>query len=104
MTNRPAKNMTPNLILWIYIGLLMAGGLMGFLKAGSKASLIASSAFSLVLALCALGIIPGAHTANAVLGVLVVFFGMRFAKSKKFMPGGMMAVASAIALVLRLMV
>ena len=30
-----------NTILWIYIVLLVAGGLMGFLKAGSKMSLIA---------------------------------------------------------------
>ena len=29
-------------VLWCYIGFLLAGGLVGFLKAGSRASLIAS--------------------------------------------------------------
>lgn len=93
--------MTPTLILWIYIALLMAGGFMGYIKAKSKASLIASSIFAAVLALCALGILPGSRSADIVLGILVVFFGMRFAKSKKFMPSGMMAVVTIVALVLR---
>jgi uncharacterized membrane protein (UPF0136 family) len=93
--------MTPNLILWIYIALLLAGGLMGFLKAKSKASLIASSAFAAVLAVCALGVIPFARAADVVLAVLLVFFGMRFAKSRKFMPAGLMSILTVVALVLR---
>jgi len=94
--------MTPTLVLWIYIALLLAGGLMGFLKAGSRASLIASSAFAAVLAVCALGFIPFAHAADMVLGVLVVFFGMKFARTKKLMPSGMMAAVTVAALGLRL--
>jgi uncharacterized membrane protein (UPF0136 family) len=39
------------IILVVYIVLLELGGLMGFLKAGSKASLIASSIFAAVLVL-----------------------------------------------------
>ncbi len=96
--------MTPNNVLWVYIVLLLAGGLMGFLKAGSKASLIASSAFALPLILCATGVLNVQYLADIILGVLLVYFGMKFAKGKKFMPGGMMAALSAIALVLRLVV
>lgn len=90
----------PNIVLWVYIVLLVAGGLVGFLKAGSKASIIASSIFAVPLVLAALGIVP-ALVAEVVLGVLLVFMGVKFAKSKKFMPSGLMAVLSAIALLLR---
>lgn len=94
--------MTPTAILWVYIVLLLAGGLMGFLKAKSKASLIASSIFAALLAVCALGLIPFAYAADVVLGILVLFFGKKFAKTKKFMPSGMMAVMTIAALVLRM--
>ncbi|NDA68745.1 MAG: hypothetical protein EBY09_19295, partial [Verrucomicrobia bacterium] len=39
--------------------------------------------------------------AEIVLGILLVFMGMKFAKSKKFMPSGLMAILSAVALALR---
>lgn len=96
--------MTPNTILWIYIAFLIAGGLIGFLKARSKASIIASVAFAIPLALCAANVIKAPVVADVLLGFLAVFFGMRFAKSKKFMPGGLMALLSLIALVAHVMV
>jgi len=100
--------MTPALILWIYIVLLVAGGLMGFLKAGSKMSLITSLAFAVPLALCALGYLDVAFgrlgLADVLILVLLVFFAMRFIKSRKFMPGGLMSIASLLVLVLRLAV
>ncbi len=94
--------MTPNIVLWIYIALLIAGGLMGFLKAKSKMSLIMSLAFAVPLALCALDILKVYYLADAIIGVLLVFFGMRFVKGRKFMPGGLMSIASVLALVARL--
>lgn len=87
------------IVLLVYIVLLELGGLMGFLKAGSKASLIASSIFAAVLVLFALNILPIAYS-WIVLAVLLVFFGKRLIKSKKFMPSGMMVVLSIVALIL----
>ncbi|MBI5774490.1 MAG: hypothetical protein HZA89_12190 [Verrucomicrobia bacterium] len=94
--------MTTNVALWIYLALMVAGGLMGFLKAGSKASLIASVAFAVPLALAALGVFGGASAlvARCVVGFLLVFFGAKFAKGRKFMPAGMMTILSAVTLVL----
>jgi uncharacterized membrane protein (UPF0136 family) len=89
---------TAVIVLWVYIAFLELGGVMGFVKAKSKASLIASTAFALPLVLCALGVIPFKYHLW-ILAFLVVFFGMRFAKSKKMMPNGMMATATLVALV-----
>lgn len=93
--------MNANTVLWIYIVLLVAGGLMGFLKAGSKISLITSSAFAAALALCATRVITQPHVADIIMAVLLVFFAIRLSKSKKFMPAGMMVVITLAALVLR---
>ena len=93
--------MTPTNILWIYIVLLVAGGIMGFVKAGSKMSLLTSLAFAAVLALCNANIIQVRHLADLILAILIVFFGWRFAKSKKLMPMGLMAILTAVTLALR---
>lgn len=93
--------MRPDIILWIYIVLLFAGGLMGFFKAGSKISLITSSSFAAILILCQLGIIFQPIVADYVLVFLLIFFAVRLSKSKKFMPMGMMLVFTFAALVLR---
>lgn len=90
--------MTPNIVLWIYIVLLVAGGLVGFLKAGSKMSIIASAIFAGLLALSALDVCP-MDMAMVLIACLAVFFGMRFTKGKKFMPAGLMAVLSFAALI-----
>jgi uncharacterized membrane protein (UPF0136 family) len=90
-----------NIILWIYIALLVAGGLMGFLKAGSKISLISSLVFAVLLALFAAGIIPWVPGADILLLLLVAVFLMRYVKTKKFMPSGLMIVLTLLALALR---
>jgi uncharacterized membrane protein (UPF0136 family) len=97
--------MNANTVLWVYIVLLFAGGLMGFLKAKSKASLIMSSIFAALLALCASNSIfkreVGNAIADGILAFLFIFFAMKLAKSKKFMPSGMMLVLTLVCLVLR---
>lgn len=92
------------IVLLIYIVLLIAGGLVGFLKAKSKASLIMSTAFAVALALTEF-VIPGAtFVSDVLLAALLVFFGMRLAKSKKLMPAGMMTAVTLLTLVLRFVV
>ena len=90
-----------NLILWIYIVLLVIGGLIGFLKAKSKVSLIMSVSFAALLALCAAGVVFQYYMADILLAALLVVFAMRLAKTKKFMPAGLMLILTLVALILR---
>ena len=91
-------------ILWTYIVLLVVGGVLGFVKARSKASLIASIGFAGALTLCALGIIRGRYAAEIVLLILLAFFGWRLSKGGKFMPAGLMTILTVVALALRQLV
>lgn len=94
--------MTPVIILWIYIVLLVLGGLMGFLKAGSKPSLIASVVFAIALSACQfMPRLNEVHVPDVLLVLLLVVFGLRLAKTRKFMPSGLMIVLTALTLVLR---
>jgi uncharacterized membrane protein (UPF0136 family) len=90
--------MKPETILWIYIVLLVIGGLIGFLKAKSKISLFTSVIFGAVLAICALDRVP-IEWAWGILSFLALFFVIRFLKTKKFMPGGMMALLTIITII-----
>ena len=88
-------------VLWIYIVLLVVGGLIGFLKAKSQISLYMSVGFAAALSLCAAGVIFQPYVADILLAALFVVFGMRLAKTKKFMPSGMMLIVTLVALLLR---
>ena len=97
--------MNATTVLWIYIVLLLVGGLIGFFKAKSHISLIMSVAFAVVLILAA---IPGLlqpraaqGLADLVMAALLIVFTIRLAKTKKFMPAGMMLVVTVVALALR---
>jgi uncharacterized membrane protein (UPF0136 family) len=92
-------------IVWIYILLLLIGGLIGFYKGKSKASLITAAVFAAVLALTTL---PGVFQpgfalglANTAMAALLVVFAIRLAQTKKFMPNGLMLVVTAVALALQ---
>jgi uncharacterized membrane protein (UPF0136 family) len=93
--------MSPSKVLWIYIIILVLGGLFGFLKAKSKVSLIMSVSFAAALSLCAAGIIFQPYVGDILLAVLLVVFAMRLMKMKKFMPAGMMMIFTIAALALR---
>lgn len=94
-----------NTVLWIYIVLLVIGGLFGFLKGKSKVSLIMSAVFAAALVLAAIPNVfdPGfrRNLANILMAALLVVFALRLAKTKKFMPAGLMLVATLAALALR---
>jgi uncharacterized membrane protein (UPF0136 family) len=95
--------MHPNTILWIYIVLLLVGGLFGFFKAGSKVSLITSAISAALLVILDLPIFePGfRRTApECIMAALLVVFAIRLAKTKKFMPSGLMLAMTIAALAL----
>ena len=97
-----------NTILWVYIALLLMGGLIGFLKAKSKISLISSAVFAALLALTAVpGIFQPAFArgfAIFLMAALIVVFALRLAKTSKFMPSGLMLIITTVALTLRSLV
>jgi uncharacterized membrane protein (UPF0136 family) len=92
-------------VLWIYIVLLLVGGLMGFLKAKSQVSLVTSVAAAAFLALTAIpGILAPTFAQNmaaVIMVILLVVFAVRLGKTKKFMPSGLMLVITGLALGLR---
>jgi uncharacterized membrane protein (UPF0136 family) len=86
------------------VALLVAvGGIMGFVKAQSKASLIAGIASGLLLLLAfflALNSANGLFLAAIVNLALIIVFGIRLKKTGKFMPAGLMLVICAVDLAL----
>ena len=91
-----------NVVLWIYIVLLFVGGLMGFLKAKSQVSLFMSAGFAVALIITTVLQEPTArHLVNILMAALLIVFTVRLAKTKKFMPAGMMLVITIAALALR---
>ena len=89
--------MTSQVILWIYIGLLIGGGIMGLVKGGSKVSLITSVAFAIPLILCEFNVLPF-NAARWILLALLIVFAWRLSQSKKFMPAGLLLVLTLAAL------
>jgi len=89
--------------LGIYALLLAVGGLIGYFKAGSRPSLIAGliSAIAAATALV-LSIVNsrwGIPLGLLLSIVLFVFFGYRYAtRPRRFMPSGLIAVASLVVL------
>jgi uncharacterized membrane protein (UPF0136 family) len=95
--------MSVGIIAAIAYGVLtIVGGIMGYAKAQSKISLIAGCACGLALvlsaALQALGYAWGAMLAVVVTAVLIFAFVARFAKTRQFMPAGLMMILGLIAL------
>ena len=87
--------MSWNQVVWAFSALLIVGGVVGFLKARSKASLIASVASAIPLALAAAAILPS-WVVPLVLGSLVVVFAKRLATTRKFMPSGMLLILTLL--------
>lgn len=91
-------------VLWVYIVLLLVGGLVGYFKGKSKVSLVMSAVFGSVLILTVLPgvLLPKAalNLANGTLAVLLLVFAVRLGKTRKFMPSGLILVATVVVLAL----
>ena len=90
---------------FIFGALTILGGVIGFLKAGSKASLIAGGVSGVLILVAAWLMMCGPAQAGLILGlvissVLEMRFLPAFLKTKKPMPAGMMAALSMIGTVL----
>ena len=90
---------------FIFGALTILGGVIGFVKAGSRASLIAGGVSGALILLAAWLVMSGQAQAGLILGlvisaVLEMRFLPAFLKTKKPMPAGMMAVLSMIGTVL----
>ncbi len=84
----------------IYAVLMLLGGIMGFVKGKSKASLIAGVGSAVAMIGCFL--IFSQNTQNSLIGAIVVtgaldaVFAVRLQKTKKFMPSGILLIITAI--------
>ncbi|MCC5608909.1 hypothetical protein LC612_19495 [Nostoc sp. CHAB 5834] len=82
--------------------LAIAGGIIGYIQARSKVSLLSGSISGLLLLLAAYfqlqGQSWGSILAVIVTGVLVVVFAVRLVKTRKFMPAGLMTILGMLAL------
>jgi uncharacterized membrane protein (UPF0136 family) len=94
----------PTKIYFIVFGLLtIAGGIMGYVKAGSTASLIAGSISGLLLLLAAF-LLPSHVLIGLALGgivslLLIGYFLPAFFRTGKMMPAGMMSLLSVLGMV-----
>ncbi len=83
------------LISLIYGTMLILGGLMGFLKAHSKVSLITGAISGLIVLLsCKIKSKSSYLYISAISLILCGFFSYRFAGSHSFMPSGLMLILS----------
>lgn len=104
---RHARMLGPTKIYFIAFGILtIAGGVLGYVKAGSTASIIAGS-ISGILLLVAAFLLPDRLVAGLAVGFIVSLllagrFIPIFIRSGKIMPAGMMSILSLIGLVMAL--
>ena len=90
--------------IWIYGVIMILGGIMGFVKVGSKASLISGVGMGLALLASGFGGWRGSAdsllVALVIAALLMVIFAIRYVKTRRFMPGGMLAILSLVAVVI----
>ncbi len=82
--------------------LALVGGIIGYVQAQSKASLISGVASGLLLILAGvmqlLGQQAGLILATVITSVLVIVFAIRLIKTRKFMPAGLMSLLGIVSL------
>lgn len=96
--------MSLGLIIALIYGILaVVGGIVGYLKARSKPSLISGIVSGLLLIIGALraaqDITSGLWLVKIVTLVLLIVFIVRLVKTKKFMPAGLMVIGGVATLI-----
>jgi uncharacterized membrane protein (UPF0136 family) len=90
--------------IWVYGVIMMLGGIMGYLKVGSKASLLSGVGMGLGLLASGYGVWQGSRdsliVAVVIAALLVALFAIRLAKTKRFMPAGVLAILSLAAVII----
>ncbi len=91
--------------LFIFGALTIAGGIVGYVKAGSPASIIAGSISGVLLLVAGYLVGAGKVQPGLILGLVLSLalagqFLPKFLSTHKFMPAGLMAILGVIGLVL----
>jgi uncharacterized membrane protein (UPF0136 family) len=91
--------------LVFYALLVLAGGVVGYVKAKSRASLVAGSAFGILLGVAAWLVATGSDRIGAGLAILAALaligrFLPGFLRTKKVMPAGAVVAAGSLVLLL----
>lgn len=88
--------MVESIVAIAYGVLAGVGGILGYTKVGSKMSLISGMVSGVLLILSGIlmrtAVLNGLVLATVVTGVLLVVFAIRLAKTRKFMPAGLMVI------------
>jgi uncharacterized membrane protein (UPF0136 family) len=94
-------------IYFLVFGLLtIAGGIVGYAKAGSVVSIIAGSVAGILLIVAAL-LLPGQRVAGLIMALIISLllaaqFIPKFVRTGKVMPAGLMSLLSAIGIAVAL--
>jgi len=88
--------------LLIYALLILSGGIIGYIKSQSVASIVMGLTFAIALLASAYtmmkGIQIGFYIASTLTLILSIFFTYRLIMSHKFMPSGLMCILSLVML------
>jgi len=92
------------MVVWVYAVVMAVGGVFGYLKVHSKASLLSGVGFGLILLVSGYGVWLGSKeslVASAVIAaLLVIIFAVRVVKTRRMVPAGILALLSVATLVI----
>ncbi len=90
------------LLVFVYAVLTLVGGIFGFVKTGSRPSLIAGIVSGLLLLAAGYGLLRGQSwglpLTMVLTAALLIFFAVRYGRTRAFMPAGLMAILSVLTL------
>jgi len=91
-------------IVLIYASLVLIGGIIGYLRMGSYASLLSGGLFGILLYLTTFGMCKGkkiGYTGALILSIILEgFFTWRFAKTLQFFPAGFLGLFSLAVIII----